>query len=130
MSPDELRRDVGEVRERLAVTEAELRTLRQFVEGVKTIGEMAIRNTERIGNLRDDLNEMANSVREQVDRAVQACSSLSEKVERLDRSLTVMETQQAAESKWNAARTTAVWGCVGVLGAGALLLVGKLLGVA
>jgi predicted nucleic acid-binding Zn-ribbon protein len=74
-------RDLADARERLAALEVEVRTLTQLAEGVKFAAENAVITSERLTDLRHQLEQTVKGLTKEVDRAVAGCEALSAKLD-------------------------------------------------
>jgi chromosome segregation ATPase len=121
---DDEQRQIADARERLAALEVEVRTLRQLAEGVKFAAENAVITSERLTDLRRDLEQATSSMVREVDRAVAGCNALSSKLDDVERSVQAkLEGTQVAKINGRYLLYVAL-----VTGAAAILA--KLLGLA
>lgn len=126
--PDPTSRDLADARERLAALEVEVRTLSQLAEGVKFAAENAVITSERLSDLRHQLEQTAASMTREVDRAVAGCNSLSTKLDDVERS--VQAKLESSRVSSQAAKINGRYLLYVALVTGAGAIVAKLLGIA
>jgi phage shock protein A len=117
-------RDLADARERLAALEVEVRTLTQLAEGVKFAAENAVITSERLTDLRRDLEQSIKGMIREVDRAVAGCAALASKLDDVE------DNVQAKLERSQTAKINGRYLLYAALVTGALAIIAKLAGVA
>jgi uncharacterized protein YoxC len=116
VSPEDVKRDVANARERLAAIEVEVRALAQLAEGVKFAGEQTVRLAERFDALKDDLIDF----KADLDGVSKGCREVVDAVSK-------MQGEQDNQRRVWSARERWLLMLAGVFGTGAVTLIVELI---
>jgi peptidoglycan hydrolase CwlO-like protein len=120
----------------LARLDEQLKAVRQIVEAARFIADNVHRNSERLAVHEERFNDMHSDIaalegrmESAVSRVESSCNNLGELIRQTSATVTKVESEQRTQTETISNRQRGLWALAGTFGTGALVLLGKLLGV-
>jgi peptidoglycan hydrolase CwlO-like protein len=120
----------------LARLDEQVKALRQVVEGARFIADNVHRNAERLAvheerfnDMHSDIGALEGRMENAVSRVETSCNALGELIRQTSQAVTKVESEQRVQTETMSNRQRGLWALAGTFGTGALVLLGKLLGL-